>query len=171
MNAQLFDSPETAEQQRARINANKPATEKQIRYLEALRASKDIDTMGPIPADLTVGKASEAIEWLKARPYAVKAEPVIVRPTEPGMYAATADTTRIFRVKQAKVSRKLYAVELIDGAWEFTSWTNVPELSRMTPEQARFYGRQTGRCVICQRELTDPQSVVAGIGPVCAGRL
>jgi hypothetical protein len=30
------------------------------------------------------------------------------------------------------------------------------------------YGKRTGSCCICARELTDPQSVEAGIGPICA---
>lgn len=30
------------------------------------------------------------------------------------------------------------------------------------------YGHQTGRCSFCHKTLTDPQSVAAGYGPVCA---
>ena len=33
---------------------------------------------------------------------------------------------------------------------------------------ARFYGQKTGTCSCCGRELTDPESIAAGIGPVCA---
>ena len=36
------------------------------------------------------------------------------------------------------------------------------------PEAAREYGRKTGICCCCGRELTDPESMAAGIGPVCA---
>jgi hypothetical protein len=32
-------------------------------------------------------------------------------------------------------------------------------------------GRRTGRCLVCSKALTDPASVAAGIGPVCASRL
>lgn len=32
---------------------------------------------------------------------------------------------------------------------------------------ARFYGRETGVCCCCGRELTDPVSVANGIGPIC----
>lgn len=32
------------------------------------------------------------------------------------------------------------------------------------------YGRTTGRCAICGRRLTDPVSIAAGIGPICAAR-
>lgn len=30
------------------------------------------------------------------------------------------------------------------------------------------YGKQVGRCSCCGRELTDPASIAAGIGPICA---
>lgn len=37
-------------------------------------------------------------------------------------------------------------------------------------EAAVAYGKKTGRCSCCGRELTDPESISAGIGPVCAKR-
>lgn len=33
---------------------------------------------------------------------------------------------------------------------------------------AMKYGRLSGRCCSCGRDLTDPESIAAGIGPVCA---
>jgi Family of unknown function (DUF6011) len=33
------------------------------------------------------------------------------------------------------------------------------------------HGRLTGNCSICSRKLTDPASVAAGIGPICAGKM
>lgn len=33
------------------------------------------------------------------------------------------------------------------------------------------YGRATGRCSVCGRTLTDPVSIEAGIGPICAEKL
>jgi hypothetical protein len=35
---------------------------------------------------------------------------------------------------------------------------------------AEAFGKLTGNCCICSRELTDPMSVARGIGPVCAER-
>lgn len=35
-------------------------------------------------------------------------------------------------------------------------------------EALRLKGKQTGKCCCCGRELTDPVSVAAGIGPICA---
>lgn len=33
------------------------------------------------------------------------------------------------------------------------------------------YGKKYGRCAVCHRELTDPESIERGIGPVCATRM
>lgn len=35
---------------------------------------------------------------------------------------------------------------------------------------AMRYGKLSGRCCSCGRELTDPESIDAGIGPICAGK-
>lgn len=32
------------------------------------------------------------------------------------------------------------------------------------------YGHELGSCGVCGRTLTDPESIAAGIGPVCAGK-
>lgn len=36
---------------------------------------------------------------------------------------------------------------------------------------SRQFGKRTGVCGVCSKTLTDPKSVKAGIGPVCAGRI
>jgi len=33
------------------------------------------------------------------------------------------------------------------------------------------YARRSGNCFVCNRTLTTPESIAAGIGPVCAGRV
>lgn len=35
---------------------------------------------------------------------------------------------------------------------------------------AKEYGVRTGKCSCCGRELTDPNSIAAGIGPICEGK-
>jgi hypothetical protein len=37
-------------------------------------------------------------------------------------------------------------------------------------DQAVAYGRKTGSCACCGRELTDPESIAAGIGPICQAK-
>jgi hypothetical protein len=36
--------------------------------------------------------------------------------------------------------------------------------------EARLYGIRTGTCACCGRELTDPNSIAVGIGPICADK-
>jgi len=35
---------------------------------------------------------------------------------------------------------------------------------------AALHGKLSGRCSICSRDLTDPESIERGIGPICAGK-
>lgn len=44
------------------------------------------------------------------------------------------------------------------------------EISANPAEQFRLSGIETGECCCCGRELTNPESIAAGIGPICAGR-
>ena len=44
----------------------------------------------------------------------------------------------------------------------------VAEVASKPADAAVAYGRMTGSCACCGRELTDPESVARGIGPVCA---
>lgn len=44
----------------------------------------------------------------------------------------------------------------------------LSEIAADPAGQARLYGKRTGICCCCGRELTDPESIAAGIGPVCA---
>lgn len=37
-------------------------------------------------------------------------------------------------------------------------------------EAATYFGRHSGTCSCCGRTLTDPASIEAGIGPICAGK-
>lgn len=37
-------------------------------------------------------------------------------------------------------------------------------------KKAIEHGRMTGECAVCSRELTDPESIARGIGPVCADK-
>lgn len=66
-----------------------------------------------------------------------------------------------------------YAGKITSG--QFFSVRNAPadilDLVRAVAaspvEAARKYGRETGRCACCGRDLTDPVSIANGIGPIC----
>lgn len=69
-----------------------------------------------------------------------------------------------------------YAGKIING--EFKPSYRVPkdimdllrEVAASPVEVATKYGKDTGRCSCCGRELTDPKSIAAGIGPVCQNK-
>lgn len=45
------------------------------------------------------------------------------------------------------------------------------DLIEKDPEAAAvLHGRASGRCSICNRDLTDPESIARGIGPICASK-
>ena len=64
----------------------------------------------------------------------------------------------------------------LDGTWSPTDAVTpevrslLLELDRDPKATATAYGRRTGSCCFCSRELTDGRSVAVGYGPVCASR-
>ena len=93
---------------------------------------------------------------------------------------------RIFKVLPSRESERHYAKELVGFHWEDGrpvgegsalkfqyakgAMALIGEEHRMSDEEAREFGRLTGACVVCGKLLTDPKSIEAGIGPVCAGK-
>ena len=70
-------------------------------------------------------------------------------------------------------SRKRVATVLPNG--KFSYGTQQPgvfmQISADPLEAMREYGRITGTCGKCGRKLEDPDSIAAGIGPVCAAKM
>jgi hypothetical protein len=98
---------------------------------------------------------------------AYRAEGLIITPAQesgknPGaLYVRTA-------------GRKDYQGKLMNGVWSPIAATEAGVLEALLkiaadPSQAaKDYGRRTGQCSCCGRELTDPVSIANGIGPICA---
>ena len=107
-----------------------------------------------------------------ARVAAAPANPV----TEVGMYLNGAGVA--YRVKMSRQGR-LYASRFVPEAqvradrfvYEGGAVYRLDASMRMTLEQAKALGAQYSQCCVCGRDLSAEQSVEAGIGPVCAGRL
>jgi len=78
----------------------------------------------------------------------------------------------VYKVKRSQ-SGYLYAMVLTEDGFQFERGAirNIKPENRMTLEEAKAYGRQTGTCCQCGRELTNETSVREGIGPVCGGRI
>lgn len=81
----------------------------------------------------------------------------------------------VAKVQISKTSGKPYAkvLDLETGRFEYAPGvvSQLAESDRLTVEVAAAMGRATGVCMICARELTNPESIERGIGPICAGRL
>jgi|SRR6266850_50919 len=94
------------------------------------------------------------------------------RPLGPG-YFQFGET--VAKVQISKSSGRPYAkvLDLVSGSFEYAPgvMTRLFESDRLTIEVAAKMGRQTGRCMICARELTNTDSIERGIGPICAGKL
>lgn len=72
-------------------------------------------------------------------------------------------------------NRAWYGRVTPDGRWEPSQRANADSIGELLRQlatdpagTAAMYGKLTGNCCFCQRELTDARSVTAGYGPVCA---
>jgi hypothetical protein len=174
--------------------AQRLATHRQIDYLLALvsqvvHAEQTLDPEnGPELAaalaegyadlaerdDFTATHASKAIDSLKVRLSILKAKTAIANPpaptTEPGFYVHD-DNVYVVVYNKAKTNVYAKRMNLATGRWEYAAGAVKGLTERLTVEQAAALGHLHGRCVCCGAELSDPESVTRGIGPVCAKRL
>lgn len=97
-----------------------------------------------------------------------------------GMYRLGDGT--IVRVYLGQKSGRMLAKKLCgygsgdEGHWRYeymgaASRFVSADTARLPLEEAKAFGRMTGTCCVCARRLDVPESVEAGIGPVCSGRL
>lgn len=157
----LFASPEFFD----RVNAM-DAEELRV-YVESIKTKA---------AELPVPEASALIDRLKALPRkggqrsgGSGSEP------EAGMYRD--DEGDIIRVYFGQQSGRMLAKRLVSHGdhheYEYMGAASRfvgPNTTRLSLEEAKEFGRMTGHCCVCARRLDDPESVEAGIGPVCARR-
>jgi len=158
-----------------------PATEKQISFIGTLRDGReleasDVEMVNRLLSQevVSMAAASNAIEFLKAKPW--KREEVANPVTEAGMYKLD---TAFFKVQLSKQSGRFYAKRLVrdDGPnsfhfeYEARAIHQLRADHRLTLEEAKAWGVANCTCIVCGTLLTDPKSVAAGIGPVCAKRV
>lgn len=145
--------------------------------------------------NLTKRNASEAIERLKTKQVRHSSGRVSGPATrtdyepESGMYRLpNGDVVRVYFGQQ---SGKQLAKKLVDTGvpypkdeegkaaegtiheWEYLGKAGrfvSPETPKLSLEEAKEYGRMSGTCCRCGRRLDVPESVEAGIGPVCGGK-
>ncbi len=138
-----------------------PASIKQVGFIKSLISERGYTTPIDFGA-LTSASASSLISELLAMPTAGGV-------TEEGMYRRGDE---IFRIQRSLETGNFYAKKLdvvemkfiyAPGAVKFLSNTH-----KMSLDEAKAFGVETGFCCVCAKFLTDPKSVANGIGPVCA---
>lgn len=79
--------------------------------------------------------------------------------------------------KTDQAGKKLYLGKIAEGKF-FPARACTPEdqariilIASDPASAAKVYGNKTNRCCVCDRALTNKQSVEEGIGPICAGRV
>lgn len=87
-------------------------------------------------------------------------------PATEGMYQLG---DKIYKVVFNRAKTNLYAQEVTESGFVYAP--GVVRLlnsdHKMSLEQAAAYGKATGRCCVCCAELTNPESIELGIGPIC----
>ena len=90
-----------------------------------------------------------------------------------GFYALNEDEIyQVVRSKAGRLSAKVLVGTQSGGRWEYEAGAIAklkPEM-RMSIDDAKKYGKETGSCLVCGRTLTNPISIENGIGPICAER-
>lgn len=76
----------------------------------------------------------------------------------------------VCRVKISQVGRPYVLVGAGAGRYERGLIASCNLATLATAEQAKAHGMETGWCICCGADLTDPVSVANGIGPVCASK-
>ena len=156
----------------------RPSTARQQAFLDKLLGEKsvEVETLEAIALQRVEGmstrQASGWIDYLLAQPRrAASATSATV--TEDGMYQTPEGV--IFKVQIAKQgSGNLYAKRLDTDTLSFVyapgALRDLTPAMKMSLEAAQAFGRLYGVCCQCGRDLTDEDSIAAGIGPVCAGK-
>ena len=164
-----------------------PASERQVDYLRSLIAGREWPAyLGD--RDSAVARLDEgtldgltASRWIDALRSAAKratATKSVADGLTVGMYR-TADGT-IYRIHESRETGRLYAKRM---EWNMLTESKprfeydkgaiytLSQSDRMTLDDARAWGVETGACCVCGAFLTDAKSVERGIGPVCEGRV
>lgn len=154
-------------------------SEKQSSFIAKLLAERMVSEdlrreINMVGGSMTSRQASNIITDLLNCQLKVQA-PAGTPVTVPGMYGR--EGVGIFRVKIGRQSGRPYAMRLslVDDKITFEYDAGAIRMlvaeDRWTLEQAKEFGLETGFCCVCGAFLTDPKSVEAGIGPVCAKKV
>ncbi len=138
-------------------------------------------TLGDIPKGVTQARTSELAATVRANPVLPKLFDLMQRLAKLEIGAITIarkNQDSLCWIKHADAEKVIG--RLTDGG-TLTLWQrpgiDMAEATRALlaieadPEgEAARHGRASGRCSVCSRDLTDPESIERGIGPICAAK-
>lgn len=129
-------------------------------------ASEMIERLKPVAEEARAESNRQAMAAREAVRTASKTVPA--EEVTDGMYLKDGIVYKVQIAKQG--SGRLYAKTLTEHGFEYTPGAirSLRPEHKMSLEQAKEYGKLYGVCCVCSRDLTDEESIAAGIGPVCA---
>lgn len=142
--------------------------------------------------DLTKSNASRAIDYIietnrviKAKVNEAKSRVTLAPVTVAGFDLSRRDSAGVYVMRDGSYTRVYYGqqsgnmlakrLRVVDGEYEYQYIGMAQKHAKMvdrkmTIDEAKSLGKATGTCCVCGRRLDDPESVDAGIGPVCASK-
>lgn len=144
------------------------ATDKQISFIKKLLAERSAPDL--VTDVITKKQASKLIDELMAMPKVASSDAV----TESGFYMY-GETVYKVRWNQAKTNLYAQALSTVGskGKWIYAegAMSKIKADMKLTIDDAAAFGHHNGYCAICGLELSNPESVARGIGPVCINKI
>lgn len=80
----------------------------------------------------------------------------------------------MYRLRRSKSTGHLYAMQISTSKNKKEIYapgiaSQINPDNKVDIEELKKLGKETDICVLCGRQLTNPASIEAGIGPICAG--
>jgi len=160
----------------------RPASEKQLYWIEKLVDEKDIaeDLRETIKLELSAGVISsrgasvylDTLFAARRRPEPVLVEVAANPVTEEGFYQLGDN---VYRVVTSRTSGRLYAKLATARGWDYEGGKGMMRRltadMKMTGEQIAAFGVTHGFCLNCSTGLADPISVHIGLGTSCGPKI
>lgn len=162
-------------------DAPRPATERQVAYIQSLIAEREIPQDLVEVAAQTTWDAEQASALIRALKVAPRLEVGMTAPSHPevldGRYAipnASGTGSLVFyKVWTRRDGSRGVDLQVSDDYLP-VGRAQVPgilaRIAKEPAEASKRYGREIGCCGVCGRTLTDENSRAAGIGPVCSAK-
>lgn len=176
------EASEMIERLKARIPADapRPATERQVAYVQSLIAEREIpEDLIEVAAQTTwdAEQASALIRALKVAPRRPVQAQDVYENVPDGNYAilnASGNGDVVFyRVWTRRDGSRGVDLQVSDDFLPVARAQVSGIMDRIAQDPGRAltrYGHEIGRCGVCNRTLTDEVSRERGIGPVCASK-